>query len=106
MSHYQTPPHHESGVLATSSPGVTTVGVLTTYAIYNVGSGHYVVVVALRIPWHRASSLMPRNLTGSGTGTLFPRVDLRHQWQLDRPVNYPALRGHFSEDSLDGTSNR
>ena len=88
----------ESGVLATSSPGVTYVGVSNSYAIYNVGSGHYVWSSPFAIPVAPSVILTATNLTGSGTGTYFPAWTFVTNGSLIAGQLPGTAIGNFSEE--------
>ena len=62
----------ESGVLATSAPGVSYVGNSNNCAIFSVGSGHYVwsSPYQLRVP--PSVVIATTNQTGSGSGSFSP----------------------------------
>jgi len=62
----------ESGVPASTSPGVTYVGITNGCAIYAVGSGSYIWSSPFGIPVVPSVIITTTNQTGSGTGTFYP----------------------------------
>ncbi len=56
----------ESGVPATSSPGVTYVGLANNCAVYAVGSGHYLWTSPFQLPTPAQVIITMTNQTGSG----------------------------------------
>jgi alpha-L-rhamnosidase len=62
----------ESGVLATNSPGVSYVGTSNNFAIYNVGSGHYLWSSPFQLPVIPGVIITTTNQTGSAGVSFAP----------------------------------
>ena len=88
----------ESGVPATSSPGVTYVGFSNSCAIYAVGSGHYVWSSPLSIPVVPSVIITTTNQTGSGSGTYYPSWTIVTNGSLIAGRPPSSMSGNFSEE--------
>jgi alpha-L-rhamnosidase len=88
----------ESGVAASSSPGVTYLGSSNSYAIYGVGSGHYIWSSPFSIPVPPSLVVTVTNQTGSGTGTYFPPWTFVTNGSLIAGESPSSAVGNFSEE--------
>jgi alpha-L-rhamnosidase len=88
----------ESGVPATSSPGVNYVGLSNSYAIYGVGSGHYIWSSPFSIPVAPSVIITTTNQTGSGTGTFYPSWTVVTNGSLVAGRLPSTAVGNFSEE--------
>ena len=91
----------ESGVPAASSPGVTYVGVSNGYAIYNVGSGHYVWASPLPSP---PLALVVTETDSVYAGGSFPPLSpgdlLTNTPQRSWPTPSPSPENHLPSSAL------
>ena len=62
----------ESGVLASSAPGVSYVGFSNNYGVFAVGSGHYTWSSPYQIQARPSVTITTTNQTGSGSGGFTP----------------------------------
>ena len=88
----------ESGVPAASSPGVTYVGISNSYAIYAVGSGHYMWSSPFSIPVAPSVIITTTNQTGSGSGTFYPNWTVVTNGSLIAGRSPSMALGNFSEE--------
>ena len=88
----------ESGVLASSAPGVTFVGLSNSYAIYAVGSGHYVWASPYQIPLPPSVVITTTNQHGSGSGTYYPSWTVVTNGSLIAGEPPGTALGNFSEE--------
>ena len=86
----------ESGVPAASSPGVSYVSLSNGFAIYNVGSGHYVWSSPFQIPVAPSIVITTTNQTGSGTGTYLPPWTVVTNGSLIAGQSPSSASGNFS----------
>jgi len=88
----------ESGLAASSSPGVTYVGTSNGSAIFSVGSGNYFWSSPYIIPVAPAVVITTTNQTGSGTGTFFPNWTVVTNGSLIAGQSPTLALGNFSEE--------
>jgi hypothetical protein len=88
----------ESGTLASSSPGVTYLGSSNNYAIYAVGSGHYVWSSPFSISVAPSLITSSTNVIGSGSGTFFPAWTFVTNGSLIAGQSPGTAMGNFSEE--------
>lgn len=88
----------ESGNPAGSSPGVTYIGLSNNYAIYAVGSGHYLWSSPFSIPVVPSVIITTTNQTGSGSGTFNPGWTVVTNGSLIAGQIPSSLNGNFSEE--------
>jgi alpha-L-rhamnosidase len=88
----------ESGVLASNSPGVTYLGSSNSYAIYGVGSGHYVWSSPFSIAVAPGVVITTTNQTGNGSGTYFPPWTFTTNDSLIAGRLPTTATGNFSEE--------
>ncbi len=88
----------ESGGPAASSLGVSYVGFSNSYAIYAVGSGHYVWSSPFSIPVVPSVLITTTNQTGSGSGTFFPNWTIVTNGSLIAGEIPSTALGNFSEE--------
>ena len=93
----------ESGVPAVSSPGVTYVGFSNRYAIYAVGSGHYVWSSPFTIPVPPSVTITTTNETGTGAGTFTPSWNVVTNGSLIAGQAPVTATGDFNEETGMGT---
>lgn len=86
----------ENGVPAASSPGVSYVGVSNGWAIYSVGSGHYVWSSPFQIPVTPSVIITTTNQTGSGSGTYLPPWTVVTNGSLIAGQRPSSMSGNFS----------
>jgi hypothetical protein len=89
----------ESGVPASSSPGVTYLGSSNSYAIYGVGSGHYAWSSPFSIAVAPSLIIITTNETGNGTGTYFPDWTFVTNGSLIAGSIPSSATGNFSEEA-------
>jgi hypothetical protein len=89
----------ESGVPATSSPGVAYLGLTNNYAIYAVGSGHYVWSSPFGIAVAPSVIISATNETGNGSGTYFPGWTVKTNGSLIAGRSPTTALGNFSEEA-------
>ena len=88
----------ESGVPAASSPGITYVGLSNSYAIYAVGSGHYLWSSPYSVPVVPTVLISTTNQTGNGSGTFFPNWTIVTNGSLIAGKIPSTALGNFSEE--------
>ncbi len=88
----------ESGVLATSSPGVSYVGFTNGYAIYAVGSGNYRWSSPYAISIPPSVIIATTNELGSGTGTFYPSWTVITNGSLIAGLAPSTATGNFTEE--------
>ncbi len=93
----------ESGVPATGSPGVAYVGLSNSYAVYAVGSGHYVWSSPFAIPVPPSVIITTTNQTGTGTGSFTPSWNVVTNGSLIAGQAPATATGDFSEEAYLGT---
>ncbi|EEF61585.1 glycoside hydrolase family 78 protein [Pedosphaera parvula] len=86
----------ESGVLATTSPGVSYLGASNGFAIYAVGSGHYAWFSPLQIPVTPSVLVSTTNQTGNGSGTYIPPWTIVTNGSLIAGQRPSSMSGNFS----------
>ena len=90
----------ESGVLASSAPGITYVGFSNNAAIYTVGSGNY----AFSSPFSISATTPPSvlitmtNQAGTGSGTFYPTWTVVTNGSLIAGKSPTSALGNFSEE--------
>jgi alpha-L-rhamnosidase len=96
----------ESGVPATNSPGVTYVGVSNSYAIYAVGSGHYVWTSPFTIPVVPSTVITMTNQTGTtGSYPYTPTWTVVTNGDLILGQAPSATNGNFNMEPYSTTRN-
>lgn len=97
----------ESGLPAASAPGVTYVGVSNNYAIFNVGSGHYVWASPYQIEVTVPPGVVitATNETGTGSGSFTPSWGAVTNGSLIAGKVPSSTTGNFSLETALGTRN-
>lgn len=96
----------ESGVAAISSPGVSYVGTSNNYAIYSVGSGHYVWSSPFALPPDPPSVVVTTtNQVGSGSGTFTPTWSVATNNSLIAGQAPSSTSGNYSMETSLGSRN-
>ena len=88
----------ESGVPAVSSSGVTYLGHSNNYALYAVGSGHYVWSSPFGIPVPPSVIITTTNQSGSGTGSFTPSWNMVTNGSLIAGAMPATATGDFNEE--------
>ena len=89
----------ESGMPAATSPGVAYAGLSNDYAIYTVGSGHYVWSSPFAIPVAPSVIVTTTNQTGNGSGSYFPPWTVVTNGSLVAGQHPATAVGNFSEEA-------
>ncbi len=96
----------ENGVLATSSPGVTYVGLSNGCAVYAIGSGHYVWSSPFTILLAVNNVIITTtNQVGSGTGPFTPSWTAVTNGSLIAGRSPSSMSGNFSMEPYLGSRN-
>jgi alpha-L-rhamnosidase len=86
----------ESGILASNAPGVSFIASSNKYAIYAVGSGHYVWASPYQIPAVPGVVITTTNQTGTGSGTFIPSWTMTTNGSLIAGRSPSSVSGNFS----------
>lgn len=95
----------EGGVLASSAPGLTYVGLSNNCAVYAVGSGNYLWAAPFQLPTPPRLIITTTNETGSGTGVFFPSWNAVTNGSLIAGKAPSSASGNFSLETALGTRN-